>query len=32
MQARGYYNLAGFILYNKLDELVDQSNEVNWVR
>lgn len=29
MQARGYYRLAGFILYNKLDELVDQSNEIN---
>lgn len=29
MQARGYYKLADFILYNKLDELVDQSNEIN---
>ena len=29
MQARGYYKLAGVILYNKLDELVDQNNEVN---
>ena len=27
--ARGYYKLPGVILYNKLDELVDQNNEVN---